>query len=502
MFEAYFYDKHTQTNYHVFRLLKARQHDSFTINRLSLEAKLSYSQAYNAFQDIMTALQAKNAHGSGPLNETEYARLSADVTVDDYRYFLLSDSMAFRFFDYAFRQSTPDVHQFCSDWGLSISTLRRRIAPFKRYLTSKGLRLNTSTWALEGDELKARMLILTFYNMAYRGVGWPFSERAFQTAKQRYLYLTQGQARLFGPSTTSMKQELLLLAVQAMRIEQGHILAVPDRIPDLFAEFRAPGTDFPAETLPPLTKVQRQCERNFYDFACWHFISLSHTVSARDQAVMRVLGQPATCAHHFAHGLLSYLQAQCPPADRQEESQLAMLNVNLHRVADTYLTLQGDFAKRLDFMDLNRDLAESGRLPSLIKTYFDHLDRCQVGALVDYYNAMYQVLYILLAPAFPGLNADHQLKVAVIVDAGTFMSRDLNSFLNALTFIDLVSPARNVLPDVIITSLSVPQVLKDYYSPERLKQVTVIHWQPEVADEDFFNLLSTLSQVKPRIIHD
>ncbi len=61
MFEAYFFDKRATINYRVYRVLKALQNTNFTVNRLSQEAQLSYSQAYNAFQDIIADLQQLKA---------------------------------------------------------------------------------------------------------------------------------------------------------------------------------------------------------------------------------------------------------------------------------------------------------------------------------------------------------------------------------------------------------------------------------------------------------
>ncbi|WP_369385964.1 helix-turn-helix domain-containing protein [Lacticaseibacillus manihotivorans] len=58
------------------------------------------------------------------------------------------------------------MHDFCTEHDISISTLRRRVEPFKAYLQSKGVTLNTSAWGLEGSELRIRMVILNFFILA------------------------------------------------------------------------------------------------------------------------------------------------------------------------------------------------------------------------------------------------------------------------------------------------------------------------------------------------
>lgn len=212
MFEAYFFDKRSTINYRVYRVLKALQNTDFTVNRLSQEAQLSYSQAYNAFQDIMADLQAMTDATVPIADEEAFQKLGVDVTVDQYRFHLLRDSMAFNFFDYAFKAENPDVHQFCAQNDLSISTLRRRVEGFKTYLQSKGVALNTSTWAPEGSELRIRMVMINFFVLAYRGVGWPFGDAHYhETVALATQFRQAAPDAWFNQPEHEAKQDLLAL---------------------------------------------------------------------------------------------------------------------------------------------------------------------------------------------------------------------------------------------------------------------------------------------------
>ncbi|WP_461226832.1 helix-turn-helix domain-containing protein [Lacticaseibacillus suihuaensis] len=224
VFEDNFFDKRASTNYRVFRYLKALQDSSFTINRLAHESKLSYSQTYNAFQDIMVALQLMQHRAIADLNEADFRAVGGGVSVDTYRYHLLADTVAFRFFDQLFRSGGFDVHAFCQQEGISLPTLRRKIAPFKTYMAQCGVTMNAVTWALEGSELRVRLLLLTFYQLAFRGVGWPFGTRRFQQAKADFTAICTADPTWFAPGRAT-KLDLMVLAVQAMRLDNGHALA-------------------------------------------------------------------------------------------------------------------------------------------------------------------------------------------------------------------------------------------------------------------------------------
>ncbi|WP_203624019.1 MULTISPECIES: helix-turn-helix domain-containing protein [unclassified Lacticaseibacillus] len=502
MFEDYFFDKRTTTTYQVFRLMKAHATTNFTINRLTQESGLSYSQTYNAYQEIMADVQ--EMYPGKPVTNTSegFTQVAGPLTVDEYRFHLLNQSMAFRFFDYAFRTGAANVHQFCATTATSISTLRRRIAPFRRYMQGKEIRLDASTWAPDGSETQIRLLILTFYLLAYRGVGWPFSEAAFKKAKAAFDLLNQKRrGGLYTPTAVPNKQDLMILAIQAMRIRSGHVVSPSEQLPALFAPDDTSRQVYSTAHFPDLSPAALECERNHYDLCRMHYVSMRETLTAQDQIIMERLAVPDTPVHRFAQGLLDFLLAACDPSTPEARPENhAVLLANLHRIAFSYLNLDGRFATRLDFLNRDANEAKKGRLPALIREYFDQLQPEAVGALAEYYSTMYLQLYTVIAPDFPELNVDHQLKVTVIVDEGTFMSRDLFTFLKGLHYVKLIPPDAQKLPDVIITTLNTNGVLDRYYSAERLARVRVINWQLAPEQDDFYNLMNTLYKVRPQML--
>ena len=166
MFESYFYDKRALTSNRLFKALKTDSGPDFTINRLSKKMGMSYQQTYNAFQDIMHDLEVIGQKPQADMTESDFAKMAKDITTDQYRFYLLQQSVAFLFYCEIFQDNQIDARKFCEQHNISISTLRRRVEPFRNYLLSVRVNLNTSTWQLEGAELQIRAAM------------WPFSKLA------------------------------------------------------------------------------------------------------------------------------------------------------------------------------------------------------------------------------------------------------------------------------------------------------------------------------------
>lgn len=167
MFEASFFDRHSLTNYQLFRAMKTLPQTTLSINALSRATGLSYSQTYTAFQTVL--VQLNQMIPAETIDEANFAQFLGNVTINQYRFALLKESLPFVFFDDVFKNPHPDFHTFKEVHQTSVSTLRRRITPFRDYLADNGVNLNSTTWAIEGDELHIRLAMFTFF---YACLSW------------------------------------------------------------------------------------------------------------------------------------------------------------------------------------------------------------------------------------------------------------------------------------------------------------------------------------------
>ena len=120
MFEASFFDRHSLINYQLFRAMKTLPQTTLSINALSRATGLSYSQTYTAFQTVL--VQLNQMIPAETIDEANFAQFLGNVTINQYRFALLKESLPFVFFDDVFKNPHPDFHTFKEVHQTSVST--------------------------------------------------------------------------------------------------------------------------------------------------------------------------------------------------------------------------------------------------------------------------------------------------------------------------------------------------------------------------------------------
>ncbi|HAJ53961.1 MAG TPA: transcriptional regulator, partial [Lactobacillus sp.] len=262
---------HSLINYQLFRAMKTLPQTTISINALSRTTGLSYSQTYTAFQTVL--VQLNKIIPDEAVDEANFTQFLKRVTLNQYRFALLKDSLPFEFFDDVFKNPHPDFHRFKENHQTSVSTLSRRITPFRDYLADNGVSLNSTTWAIEGDELHIRLAMFTFFMLAYRGAGWPFSAVQEQQAKTLLAEINQvAPTFLLVPVQPMSKEALVILAIQLMRIKAGHALLRNRRMQLLFSGHDdLPDLIFTQSRFPNLSASELKAEKQFYYFMRMYF---------------------------------------------------------------------------------------------------------------------------------------------------------------------------------------------------------------------------------------
>lgn len=106
-----------------------------------------------------------------------------------------------------------------------------------------------------------------------------------------------------------------------------------------------------------------------------------------------------------------------------------------------------------------------------------------------YQAIMRRIIYGVLRDDFPELDADHQLCVAVLIEPGTFTLRDILHFLDGISFVKLADSTEEPTADVIITTLTSPELITEYYGA---KHPPLIQWQAIAQEEDYYRLYAEL----------
>ncbi|MDG3060487.1 MULTISPECIES: helix-turn-helix domain-containing protein [Lacticaseibacillus] len=497
MFEASFFDRHSLINYQLFRAMKTLPQTTISINALSRSTGLSYSQTYTAFQTVL--VQLNKIIPDEAVDEANFTQFLKRVTLNQYRFALLKDSLPFEFFDDVFKNPHPDFHQFKENHQTSVSTLRRRITPFRDYLADNGVSLNSTTWAIEGDELHIRLAMFTFFMLAYRGAGWPFSADQEQQAKTLLTEINQvAPTFLLVPVQPMSKEALVVLAIQLMRIKAGHTLLPNRRMQLLFSEHDdLPDLIFTQSRFPNLSASELKAEKQFYYFMRMYFMTVTRQPQTLDRQIIDHFDETDNLVNRFVFGLLSHLNDQLKETDRQLIAESQVMIANLYRLSFNEYVLDGRFSQRIDFAQSPYEEADSSQLAAEIQRYLKKIPKSMPESIfADFPEPFVSGLYLLVKDNYPELNRDMQMVVNVLIEHDSFAKRDLLNFLDDLGFIRVVPPDAAVKPDLIITSLTKPKRVIPRLGHPFDPATPLITWMPEPTDLDYFNLYRRLKQLQ------
>ena len=498
MFESYFYDKRALTSNRLFKALKTESGPDFTINRLSKKMGMSYQQTYNAFQDIMHDLEVIGQKPQADMTESDFAKMAKDITTDQYRFYLLRQSVAFLFYCAIFQDNQIDARKFCEQHNISISTLRRRVEPFRNYLLSVRVNLNTSTWQLEGAELQIRAAMVAFFQISYRGNGWPF-EHFPQTYVQHELELINdfGEQFVFVPQPAIQKPDLLQLAIQLMRMTQGNVLTPQPRM-QLLVHEKAQDLHpliYTRTNFPALSSTALVAERDYFYFNQMRKFSVADHLTHDDDLIRACLNQTDNIVKRFADGMLPRLYETIQKPTAADLERARVLHTNLLRLGFTFYLHDGICSSQLDFVAKNQLQTADSLLGQIVDAYLQDLPTDAPESVFTSYAPMINLqVYYLAAIDFAEISYNATLKVQVAVESATFLARDLIIFLRDVNFIEIVSDSFPT-PDVIVTSFGDLSRVGKLINHPIDDEVTVLYWTAEATDQQFFELYTQLKQL-------
>lgn len=131
MFEASFFDRHSLINYQLFRAMKTLQQTTMSINTLSRNTGLSYSQTYTAFQTVLA--QLNQILPDKKIDESSFAAVLPDVSIDRYRFSLLKNSLPLNF---SMGFSRIRIRTFTPSSSTIKQVFQRYGAEFRRFETT------------------------------------------------------------------------------------------------------------------------------------------------------------------------------------------------------------------------------------------------------------------------------------------------------------------------------------------------------------------------------
>lgn len=378
-FETIFLEKADLQKFTMFTALVTNQSQSMSITDLAAKLALSYQQSYNVFQELTRDLVSLSGKTTAQVKHALTGGVKLAQSIDDYRVFLLNESISFEFIDYLVQGSQQSVNHFCSSHYISRSTLMRKTAAVRSFLAGYHLKLSLTQAAFIGDEKQVRLFLQLFYWLSYHGSQWPFRALDYATLSRQYQKLPTA-----AKDPIAASQERVFWGVCRTRMSRGQFLKLTPAFTKTF-----PQTSFdlsavyPTKTYPGIAQSVLDAEGAFFYFY-------------QEKAIRFTRPTPNTVAliDHLetTHHPIAQVVAGLPGAMRQQllDDEMAspfddpILHANLMRITAAFYLMGGDFVKQTDFfkpslLNYQQKMARQ-RLTSM-------LINCRMSLLFGFSNA-------------------------------------------------------------------------------------------------------------------
>ncbi|MFD1393021.1 helix-turn-helix domain-containing protein [Lacticaseibacillus jixianensis] len=486
-FETIFLEKADLQKFTMFHTLVTNQAQSLSITDLAERLALSYQQSYNVFQELTrdlvdlsgkTAAQVKQALTGGAL---------LPQTIDDYRVFLLNESISFQFIDYLVQGSQQTVSSFCTSHFISRSTLMRKTATVRSFLAGYHIRLSLTQAAFIGDEKQIRLFLQQFYWLSYHGSQWPFRALDFQILSQQYQQLPTPAS---DPIVAS--QERLFWGLCRTRMSRGHFVKLPLAFARSFphSPFRLKAI-YPSKRHANVPQATLDAEGAFFYFFQQKMITFAQPSATTLTLVDQLEAQNSPIIQVVA-GLPQVMHSQLVAPATQNPFEDPLLYVNLVRVAAAFYLMDGDFVKQTDFFKPALLNYQQQQVRRLLSQYIADLpDEPGLRAFKRAQNALVEMFFYLLVPYMQEFNWEDMVKVKLVMETTDTINRNIIDFVRNLNVVDLLPDEAPLADaDLLITALD------DFVDPDMLTSlppsIAKFNWYLDATDGDFRVLFQTI----------
>ena len=481
LFEELFLEKADQQKFQMFRVLKTTDATSLTINDISDRLHLSYQQAYNTFQDLLRDMQALDDSLNSTTGRQELlSQQTFKISLDQYRIFLLEQSLVFQFIDYLFQASNPTVADFCERHFVSKSTLLRKSTPVKHFMARYSLRFSYTHLKITGNEMNIRYFLFIVYWIGFHGIKWPLHD--FSEAAIRDAYLEKNPEHQDFIVTL---QQVLLLGIIRVRVSRGYLVQ-DSRAFDLITAKNSlfAQLTFPDHFLPTVSTAKQQVEKKFFFFAQASLITSAPDYNQREAKLLNYFKTQNNPLWQIALALLNHL-AQTYQTSLQTDNNLVM--VSLLRALMTTAIIQENYPKIIEFLQSDTEKYANSPICQVIADFFTIPQvRKKLPQLYRKRQALSQYLCYLLHPQLQQFEIQKTVKIWLVAENSDLLTSDLLYFLDRISIARILD--QNASPadaDLILTTIDAHAPLIKQLTQRRLP---VLHWRLDAQESDYYSL--------------
>lgn len=462
LYEELMMDSVTLTKFNLFkRLVMSPMTSNYPITRLSKELSLNYQKTAAAVNELNKDLlylhneQTSLLKKPGRVNTTDLL-----VSIDDYRYFLLEQSIPFQYLLYILNHSNPTIEDFCHRHFVSRSTFSRKMAALKSYLKEFDLRFTYTDASLVGDERVVRATLFNLIWLGTRGAIWPFT-----VAQTKCLEITNAFSTYFPLAKTYLGQLELsyLVAVSLSRMKRKFFATYDNRYNLLMED--NPYYDFTLlekmiDTPFYLTKEQLKGESGQLFFLAHYAPFYTLEDQAALQQTLDDFSNKPNVIESFVEGFLAQAKKTIfvnPAAS----TDFLMIKGNLLNLTFTHYVLRQTSPTFQSLIAVSTTKSKTAVfLEEQIEAYFDLQEQDPAYQFIQpAKKQMIRFFLNILLPYYEGPDYAEHLKIGIAFEHNFLLVKRMYHFLDYLGFVE-TSPYReeeNDDYDLVLSSSLLPR---------------------------------------------
>lgn len=420
------------------------------ITQLADDFQLNYQQAVINLTEIDRELrQLQPQQQTFLLRAGKIDTDQLSTTLDEYRCFLLDQSIPFQYLLYLLNDSQPMIAVFCQRFGVSRSTISRKVKGLKDYLNQFNLRLTYQSADIAGDE---RLIRLALFNLLWAGTRALRMPVQVDAAALSSLVAAYKHHFPLSRSFFGAKEIELFAAIILKRTEKGHYVKREPRCSFLLKD--NPYFDFsdlPAVFLPEY--AHNEVSFIYMLAHCAPFYTLREDSSL--QHTLENFQRKSNPVQQLVSAFLTYTKERLFPKNTALVSD-PRIQGNLLNITFAYYVFRQPYPNLQQLMVTEKSLNGGQRyLRSYLEAFFAEYSQKKAFAfLKPILPAITKAFCDLLLPYTDLIPETEPVMVGVALEHNELFVRALYQFLSDLHFCcaEPYDDSRRKKYDVIITS--------------------------------------------------
>lgn len=481
LYEETFLDNADYQKFQMYRSLKTIDNYSFTINDLSLQMQISYQQTYNTFRELLMDMEDMTGEANKLAKKRLMSQDNFPVSVDEYRLYLLENSIQFQFVNYLVQSSSLSVDKFCQDRFISRSTLTRKTVPLRKLLAEYDLKISFTQPAIVGTEQRVRLFLFAFYWLGYHGVRWPITAIHPQQLNTAYSKLPTRKT-----SPVAALQEVLFWGICRLRIVRGYTINEWPEYDDVFRSVAAMNTPiYTKDMFPKLDEQTLTAESKFFHYQQNRQLRFSTSQASWLELYADIVSTDNP-VHTYITRLTSFLEQQWRADAPIAFEDNMVLITNIMRAAMSFYMIGGNYAKISDFFDSKRNLYPHSELYAALIAFHEGLpDTTPFSTFKQNAVPLTLTLTYMLTPYLQDFTWHQIVRCRVLLEHGDLNAYRVIKFLRNMSFIQMMSDDDDVHDaDLIITNIDDEPLFSNIDTSRQ----TLVTWHADATDDDYFNL--------------